>query len=89
MKRDEHEAFYRQPWPGFYGERPAREAFAAYRTVVSVRLMIDPATGRSRGFGFVTLSSGEEAQKALAAMFHCSEKEKSRRRTWVRLITDN
>jgi RNA recognition motif-containing protein len=30
--------------------------------------MMDRATGRARGFGFVTMSSAEEAQKAIEGM---------------------
>ena len=41
------------------------EAFAAYGTVVEANLMMDRATGRPRGFGFVTMSTPEEAQKAI------------------------
>ena len=42
-----------------------QNAFAAHGTVVEAKLMTDRATGRPRGFGFVTMSSPEEAQKAI------------------------
>jgi RNA recognition motif-containing protein len=38
-------------------------------TVTSVALIKDRATGRAKGFGFVELSTAEEAQKAIT-MFH-------------------
>ena len=49
-------------------ENDLQDAFAAHGTVVEANLMTDRTTGRPRGFGFVTMSSDEEAQKAVAAM---------------------
>ena len=49
-------------------ENDLQDAFAAHGTVIEANLMMDRATGRPRGFGFVTMSSPEEAQKAIAAM---------------------
>jgi RNA recognition motif-containing protein len=49
-------------------ENDLQEAFAAHGQVVEANLMMDRMTGRSRGFAFVTYSTPEEAQKAIAAM---------------------
>jgi RNA recognition motif-containing protein len=49
-------------------ENDLNDAFAAHGTVLEANLMMDRATGRPRGFGFVTMSSPEEAQKAIDAM---------------------
>ena len=49
-------------------ENDLQEAFAAHGTVVEANLMMDRATGRPRGFAFVTMSSPEEAQKAIDAL---------------------
>ena len=49
-------------------ENDLQDAFAAHGTVVETNLMMDRTTGRPRGFGFVTMSSPEEAQKAIAAL---------------------
>jgi RNA recognition motif-containing protein len=49
-------------------ENDLQDAFAAHGTVTEANLMMDRATGRPRGFGFVTMSSPEEAQKAIAAL---------------------
>ncbi|MBI3875906.1 MAG: RNA-binding protein [Verrucomicrobia bacterium] len=49
-------------------ENDLRDAFAAHGTVSETNLMMDRTTGRPRGFGFVTMSSQEEAQKAIEAM---------------------
>jgi len=49
-------------------ENDLQDAFAAHGTVVETNLMMDRASGRPRGFGFVTMSTPEEAQKAIAAL---------------------
>ena len=49
-------------------ENDLQDAFAAYGTVTEANLMMDRSTGRPRGFGFVTMSSPEEAQAAIDAM---------------------
>jgi RNA recognition motif-containing protein len=42
--------------------------FAEVGTCESVSVITDRETGRSRGFGFVEMSSNDEAQKAIAAL---------------------
>ena len=49
-------------------ENDLQDAFAAHGTVTETNLMMDRTTGRPRGFGFITMSSPEEAQKAIAAL---------------------
>ena len=49
-------------------ENDLQDAFAAYGTVTETNLMMDRATNRSRGFGFVTMSTPEEAQQAIAGL---------------------
>ena len=49
-------------------ENDLNDAFAAYGTVVEANLVTDRMTGRTRGFGFVTMSSPEEAQKAISGL---------------------
>ena len=46
-------------------ENDLQDAFAAFGTVTEANLMMDRSTNRPRGFGFVTMSSDEEAQKAI------------------------
>lgn len=45
-----------------------QDAFAAHGTVLETNLMMDRDTGRPRGFGFVTMSTAEEAQNAISAL---------------------
>lgn len=45
-----------------------RDAFAAHGAVESANVIIDKMTGRSRGFGFVTMPNDEEAMKAIDTM---------------------
>ena len=49
-------------------ENDLQDAFAAHGTVVETNLMMDRSTGRPRGFGFITMNSPEEAQKAIEAL---------------------
>jgi len=49
-------------------ENDLQDAFAAFGTVTEANLMTDRSTGRQRGFGFVTMSTDEEAQKAVEGM---------------------
>ena len=49
-------------------ENDLQDAFAAHGTVIEANLMMDRATGRPRGFAFVTMSTPEEAQKAMGAL---------------------
>ena len=46
-------------------EEELRTLFSKYGTVQSVSLISDRRTGRSKGFAFVEMSTGEESQKAL------------------------
>src|SRR5215218_8467734 len=44
------------------------ELFAAVGTVQSTNIIEDRETGRSRGFGFVEMSSKEEGQNAISTL---------------------
>ena len=44
------------------------EIFSQYGTVESARVITDKLTGRSKGFGFVEMSSSDEAQNAIQAL---------------------
>ncbi|HPS06409.1 MAG TPA: RNA-binding protein [Kiritimatiellia bacterium] len=43
-----------------------QQLFAQYGTVASARVVMDRATGRSKGFGFVQMDDRAEAEKAIA-----------------------
>lgn len=45
-----------------------QEIFSPHGTVQSARIISDKFTGQSRGFGFVEMSSGSEAQSAISAL---------------------
>lgn len=49
-------------------EQQLNELFSQYGTVQSAKVITDRYTGQSRGFGFVEMATGEEAQKAIAAL---------------------
>ncbi len=49
-------------------ENDLEDLFSEYGTVTEVGLVTDRATGRSRGFAFVTMSNAAEAQAAITAL---------------------
>ena len=49
-------------------ENDLNDAFAAFGTVTEANLMMDRMTNRPRGFGFVTMSTADEAQQAIAGL---------------------
>lgn len=49
-------------------EDSLQSAFAAFGTVVSVAIIKDKFSGRSKGFGFVEMSTDEEAAAAIDGM---------------------
>jgi cold-inducible RNA-binding protein len=49
-------------------EDELRQLFAAYGQVERVSILTDRDTGRSRGFGFVEMSSDEDGEKAIAGL---------------------
>ncbi|CAL9188098.1 unnamed protein product [Musa hybrid cultivar] len=44
------------------------EAFSQFGQVIEAKIIMDKVSKRSKGFGFVTFASEDEAQKALAEM---------------------
>lgn len=58
--------------PFSLGDAELGNLFSQVGTVVSARVVLDPATGRKRGFGFVEMSTPEEAQAAVDSL---NEKE--------------
>src|ERR1035441_4346829 len=49
-------------------ESDLQSIFEKYGEVGSVKIIQDNFTGRSKGFGFVTMENNEEAQKAIEAI---------------------
>lgn len=54
------------PWA--INDQSLEETFAQHGTVVSAKVITDRITGRSRGFGFVEMSSDAEATAAINAL---------------------
>ena len=49
-------------------EDDLQQAFAQCGEVVDLKIIQDRETGRSRGFGFVTMGNADEAKKAIQAL---------------------
>jgi RNA recognition motif-containing protein len=54
-----------------------REAFEPHGEIEEAKVILDRNTGRSRGFGFVTFESAEDAKKAMEAMDNAVLEERS------------
>ncbi|HHD16540.1 MAG TPA: RNA-binding protein [Euryarchaeota archaeon] len=54
--------------PYTIGEQELREAFEAYGTVDSVKIIIDRMTNRSKGFGFIEMPDDEEGKAAISEL---------------------
>ncbi len=50
------------------GDTDLEQQFSAYGRVQSAKVMTDRETGRSKGFGFVEMSSGSEAEAAIQGL---------------------
>jgi cold-inducible RNA-binding protein len=51
--------------PYSFDDNSLNQAFSAFGTVASAKVMMDRDSGRSKGFGFVEMSSSDEAQAAI------------------------
>jgi RNA recognition motif-containing protein len=49
-------------------ENELAELFEEYGDVSSVKIIVDKYSGRSKGFGFVTMDDQDEAQKAISEL---------------------
>jgi RNA recognition motif-containing protein len=49
-------------------EQDLRDAFSPFGEVVSATIIVERDTGRSKGFGFVEMSTAEEAAEAISRM---------------------
>ncbi len=49
-------------------EERLQQHFAQYGSVLSARIITDKFSGRSKGFGFVEMTSDDEAQRATTAL---------------------
>jgi RNA recognition motif-containing protein len=54
--------------PYSFGDADMQNAFAEYGQVQSAKVMTDRDSGRSKGFGFVEMSTAEEAAAAIQGM---------------------
>ncbi|MRD46903.1 RNA-binding protein [Caenimonas koreensis] len=54
--------------PYSYRDSDLEQAFGQYGTVASAKVMMERDTGRSKGFGFVEMSSEQEARAAIEGM---------------------
>jgi len=49
-------------------EEKLKELFGQYGEVTSAKIIIDKITGKSKGFGFVEMSTSDEAQAAISEL---------------------
>jgi RNA recognition motif-containing protein len=49
-------------------EDDVRQLFEQFGEIMSVKIIMDNMTGRPKGFGFVEMSSNEDADKAISSL---------------------
>src|SRR5437763_16737739 len=54
--------------PSSTTDQQLQDLFSQQGSVTSAKVITDRYTGQSRGFGFVEMATGEEAQKAISAL---------------------
>jgi RNA recognition motif-containing protein len=54
------------PWSA--SEQELADSFSQYGTVEKTSIIVDRESGRSKGFGFVTMNDQEEANAAIEAL---------------------
>ncbi|KQP12920.1 RNA-binding protein [Pseudorhodoferax sp. Leaf265] len=54
--------------PYSFRDDDMHQAFSAYGSIASAKVMMERDTGRSKGFGFVEMSSAAEAQAAIEGL---------------------
>ena len=57
------------PWSA--SEQEIADAFSQHGTVEKATIIVDRESGRSKGFGFVTMNDNEEANAAIEAINGC------------------
>ena len=48
------------------GEKDLEETFSGFGEVVSVKILTESETGRSKGFGFIEMQTSEQAQECIS-----------------------
>ena len=67
-EKEKHYEHLRRQHALLMTEADLNDAFSAFGTVNSARLVMDRDTGRAKGFGFVEMNDSAEAQKAIDGM---------------------
>jgi RNA recognition motif-containing protein len=57
------------PWSA--SEQEIADAFSQHGTVEKATIIVDRESGRSKGFGFVTMNDNEQANAAIEALNGC------------------
>lgn len=70
-------------------EHDLKEAFKNYGEVISVKIIKDPYSGESKGFGFVEMPNNAQARKAMNELSGTSLKGKPIRVNEARPRTQN